>query len=204
MVAAVSTRSEIKSVKLEDITIDPGIQSRVKTDMMFVHDFAEAMANGAVFPPVTTFYDGRDYWLADGFHRIAAYKQAGISSIPCTVRNGSRRDAIIFSAGANQRFSIKRKSEDIKRSIDILIDDPAWSTKTMLEISKHVGVSVSTVGFHMTDLKKEGKKIHNSTNGKAKNCIRGRCNRKSYKDLCESKKSSSDEKKKCPNCGHEF
>ena len=28
------------------------------------------MAAGSVFPPITLYYDGAKYWLADGFHRF--------------------------------------------------------------------------------------------------------------------------------------
>ena len=30
------------------------------------------MEEGAIFPPVTVFFDGEHFWLADGFHRVQA------------------------------------------------------------------------------------------------------------------------------------
>jgi hypothetical protein len=34
--------------------------------------YAEDMAAGAVFPAIVLFFDGAEYWLVDGFHRILA------------------------------------------------------------------------------------------------------------------------------------
>ena len=51
---------------------DGGTQPRKILDQAAVEAYAEAMKKGAVFPPVTVFYDGEEYWLADGFHRMSA------------------------------------------------------------------------------------------------------------------------------------
>jgi hypothetical protein len=37
------------------------------------------MANPkTAFPPVVVYFDGTDYWLADGFHRLAAWERIGV------------------------------------------------------------------------------------------------------------------------------
>lgn len=50
-------------------------------------------------PPVTVFdlHDG--LLLADGYHRVAAARQLGRTTIRAEVRRGSRRDALHFAAG---------------------------------------------------------------------------------------------------------
>ena len=58
-----------KTLPMDVIRIDGGTQSRVKIRTDVVDDYAEHMANGAVFPPGVAFFDGKEYWLADGFHR---------------------------------------------------------------------------------------------------------------------------------------
>jgi hypothetical protein len=53
------------------------------------------------------FWDGEDYWLADGFHRHGAYnicmqsmKLPGLG-VECDVIEGTRRDAIMYACGTN-------------------------------------------------------------------------------------------------------
>src|SRR5690348_8493475 len=38
------------------------------------NDYTQAMVDGAEFPPLVVFWDGSDYWLADGFHRHSAMR----------------------------------------------------------------------------------------------------------------------------------
>ncbi len=49
-----------------------GAQAGVEINETTVADYAADMASGAGFPPVVVYFDGTDYWLADGFHRVRA------------------------------------------------------------------------------------------------------------------------------------
>ena len=60
------------------------------------------------FPPVIVFREGDDYWLADGFHRVAARRQAGIRHIEAEIREGTKRDAVLYAAGANAHHGLRR------------------------------------------------------------------------------------------------
>jgi len=62
-------------VPLDRIRIDGDTQPWVATDLTVAEKYAYAMTVlGAKFPPLDVFFDGTDYWLADGFHRHSAYK----------------------------------------------------------------------------------------------------------------------------------
>src|SRR5437773_5756457 len=37
-----------------------------------INDYAQSMNEGDIFPPIIVHYDGKDYWLTDGFHRYHA------------------------------------------------------------------------------------------------------------------------------------
>lgn len=52
-----------------------------------------AKAAGVVFPPIV-FFDGADYWLADGFHRLIAAEELGLTEFDADVREGTRRDPL--------------------------------------------------------------------------------------------------------------
>ena len=56
------------------IRLSARVQQRVEMNMAMVGEYAESMQRDDVFPPIDVFYDGEDYWLADGFHRVEAIR----------------------------------------------------------------------------------------------------------------------------------
>src|SRR5690606_35298949 len=97
---SMSMGSVVENLKLEQIRIDGGTQPRTELNEATVADYAEAITEGAKFPPVTVFHDGADYWLADGFHRLFAHKKIGALDIEAEIRQGTKRDAVLHSVGA--------------------------------------------------------------------------------------------------------
>ena len=63
-------------LKLTDVRIDGGTQPRAKIDLDVVAEYAERLDAGDVFPPVEVVFDGKDYWLWDGFHRYHGHARA--------------------------------------------------------------------------------------------------------------------------------
>ena len=90
-------------MKLKIADLDLSLQTRAGTDVDTINNYAEAMADGASFPDVTVFTDGKHYWLADGFHRVMAAKQNGKASISADVRKGTADDAVVFGGTANNK-----------------------------------------------------------------------------------------------------
>lgn len=140
----------IQLMSLKAIKVDHALQSRAKMSTEDQREFSEAMLRGDQFPPVTVFFDGKTYWLADGFHRYAATLKAQLDSIRAEIRQGTKRDAIVFSAGANQKFSIKRTNDDIKKATWMLLDDEEWRQNSPGLIAQHIGWSVNTVRTYVT------------------------------------------------------
>jgi hypothetical protein len=99
------------------------------------------MTAGTVLPPVTLFFDGSDYWLADGFHRYHAHNKIGALEIAADVRNGTKRDAVLFSVGANGTHGLQRTNADKRRAVETLLGDDEWSVWSDREIAKRCGVS---------------------------------------------------------------
>jgi hypothetical protein len=123
------------------IRTDGGTQPRCAIYQNVVDDYAAAVSEGATFPPVVVFYDGDAYWLADGFHRVAAYMKANAENIPAEIRQGTRRDAILHSVGANHAHGLRRTNEDKRRAVMTLLNDAQWSKWPQPDIAKHCGVS---------------------------------------------------------------
>lgn len=137
----------IQTIGLRNIKVDHTIQSRVAMSVDDIHDFSELLLADppAVFPPIDVFFDKVDYWLADGFHRYTSHQKVGLKNILCNVHEGSRIDAVVFSAGANQRFSIKRTPADIHKAIVMLLNMKEWFDLSGLQIARHVGCAPMTV-----------------------------------------------------------
>ncbi len=133
-------------IALYKIHRDGGTQMRAGLDEATVAEYFEAMriAEGwGLFPPITVFHDGENYWLADGFHRYAAAIQAfGASySAPCDIRAGTQRDAMLHAASANASHGLRRTNADKRRAVLALLQDPEWSQWSDGEIAKRCAVS---------------------------------------------------------------
>jgi uncharacterized ParB-like nuclease family protein len=97
-----------------------GMQIRAHMCEETVKEYAEAMAAGAKFPPVIVFHDGTNYWLADGFHRLEAWKRNGVETVKAEVKEGSRIDALKFAFTANNGHGLRMSNED-KRQVVLIV-----------------------------------------------------------------------------------
>jgi N6-adenosine-specific RNA methylase IME4 len=128
------------------IRTDGGTQTRAALYENVVNDYATAIGEGAVFPPVVVFHDGETYWLADGFHRYGAHKQCGLVEIDAEIRQGTRRDAVLYSVGANSSHGLRRTNEDKRRAVLMLLEDSEWTRWSDNAIAEKCGVSHPFVG----------------------------------------------------------
>lgn len=146
---------------IEFITIDGGTQSRACLNDSTVDEYAEAMDDGAEFPPILVFYDGEKHWLADGFHRVAAAKKLEWGEIAATIRSGTRRDAVLYSVGANVTHGLRRTNRDKRRSVLTLLGDEEWSCWSDREIARRCGVSTPFASKLRSELSVNGLQIDN-------------------------------------------
>jgi ParB-like chromosome segregation protein Spo0J len=131
----------MKKINLNVIRIDGGTQARVEIDMQVVADYAEAVNAGIEFPAITVYHDGADYWLADGFHRFHAHKQAGKASIAAEVVTGTARDAILHSLGANGTHGLRRSNADKRKAVMTMLADAEWAEWSDRKIAEACGVT---------------------------------------------------------------
>jgi hypothetical protein len=126
---------------LDKIIADDRCQPRATFDTALVEQYAEAMATGDAFPPVTVFFDGIDHFLADGFHRYRAAKSLGLAEMEADVVLGTLRDAILHSCSANAAHGWRRTNDDKRRAVLRLLNDIEWIKWSDSEIARRCNVS---------------------------------------------------------------
>ena len=132
---------KLTSVKISDIRTDGDTQNRCEFDRDLVSEYSRAMHGGAVFPPMLVFFDGTHYWLADGFHRHAACVDIGLEFVDVEVREGSLRDAQLYSFSANANHGKRRTNADKRRAVQTMLGDAEWSQLSDREIARICQVS---------------------------------------------------------------
>jgi phage N-6-adenine-methyltransferase len=137
------------TIELSQLRIDGGTQMRAGLNDATVQEYMEAMRNFGgygPFPPIVVYYDGTDHWVGDGFHRAAAATRSQLSAIPADIRPGTRRDAILFAAGANASHGLRRSQADKRRGVETLLRDEEWRNWADREIARRCNVSADLVG----------------------------------------------------------
>ncbi len=143
----------LTAIPADIIRLDGGAQMRAALDPATIRAYADRMLAGDQFPAVTVTYDGVSYWIADGFHRLAAlgllagetgdrwWRMVNVRVLP-----GDARSAILLAAGANASHGLPRKPEDKRRAVAALLMDPEWLQWSDNEIARACAVSVPFVG----------------------------------------------------------
>jgi len=144
--------NEMISLRLDQLRIDGGTQPRAALDDATIEDYAQAMAEGEQFPPLTAFHDGETYWLADGFHRLAAARKLQRPTIAVEVHQGTRRDAVLYSVSANATHGLRRSNADKRRAVETLLKDDEWGKWSDREIARKARVSHTFVAKIRADL----------------------------------------------------
>ena len=140
-----------QSILIADIR-DGGAQMRVEMKSDVVLEYADEMAVGATFPPVVVYHDGSIFWLADGFHRVAAARKLERETIEAEVREGGERDAILHGIGSNASHGLRRTQADKRQAVERLIRDEEWGKWSNRKIAKAARVDHKTVATYRTEL----------------------------------------------------
>ena len=130
---------------IASIRVDGGTQPRAVLDFDAIEDYAEAMSARVKFPPVAVFYDGDNYWLADGFHRVKAAYAAGFDSVLCEVHQGTIEEAQWYSFSANRGNGLRRTTQDKQRAVKAALLHGRGTTLSDTQLARHVGVDQKTV-----------------------------------------------------------
>lgn len=134
-------KAGVRSLKLEEIRTDGGIQCRAELDPDTVAEYTVLVQQKVKFPPVDVFFDSECYWLSEGFHRYAAHKAAPVTSIMCNIKPGTAFDAFQHAAGSNDTHGLRRTNEDKRHAVRLSLarkECEGWSDR---RIAKMCGVT---------------------------------------------------------------
>jgi len=132
-------------LSIAEIRTDGGTQPRAELNNALIDEYADAMRMGNVFPPVTVFYDGTSYWLADGFHRLQAASRCDQAAIEVDIRQGTLAEAQWYSYSVNQSHGMRRSNEDKRRAVEAALSHPFAGRYSDNEIANHCGVHRNTI-----------------------------------------------------------
>lgn len=137
----------IERVKLQKIRLDGGTQPRKEIDEPMVQHYTEILLEGKDrFPPVELWFDGKDYWPSDGFHRFFAHKRAGFLDIEASINQGTKRDAFKACLKANSKHGKPRTPEERRYVVQMALEDIEYGNESDFTIAELCDVSISTVG----------------------------------------------------------
>lgn len=131
-------------VKLADIELDSDYMVRIATDQDTVETYADAMAEGADFPPLELFDTGDGKLvLVDGWHRYYAAQQNGFVDYPAVIHKGTRSEALAFALSANKAHGLRYTPADKRRAIELALAQ--WPGMSNNSIAEYIGCSGMTV-----------------------------------------------------------
>lgn len=146
----------VEQLLISKINRNGGTQSRAQLDEKTVELYKADYLKGDIFPHVVVFFDGSEYWLADGFTRTEARERAGFKVISAEIKQGTQRDAILYSAGANASHGLRRSSADKRRAVVMLLEDHEWGKWSDRQIAKKTKTSHPYVGKIRNELESTG------------------------------------------------
>jgi hypothetical protein len=123
-------------VAIADLICDERTQVRAGESEMAIESYAEAMKNGAKFPPPIVFRDDDGfYWVSEGHHTIKASRLCGVDRLTVDLRRGTAKDARMHAYASNWMHGVQLTLADKTRIIRGLIEDTDWSNR---KIADHV------------------------------------------------------------------
>lgn len=148
--AKTATQAEYRReiVTIDQLIRDEDLQQRVHgTDDAVTTEYKNDLLSGAEFPDVIAFQTpDKELLLADGFKRVAAHEQAGMSEIAVRIYKGTRDDAIWYSCSANKAHGQRRSNDDKRKAVQSALLIESKRSMSDRAIAEHCGTSPAMVG----------------------------------------------------------
>jgi biotin carboxyl carrier protein len=158
---------DARLISLDELRTDGDTQPRESMNPTTIEEYASRMRfdeeagaildpKGEAFPPILVFESEEgDRWLADGFHRVSAAREAGITRILARVEPGTRRDAFVRSLSVNAQHGLRRTNADKRRAVERALLDEHIVTYTDAWVAELCDVSRPFVSSQRKRLERE-------------------------------------------------
>jgi uncharacterized ParB-like nuclease family protein len=150
-------KPKVMSVKLSEIAMDKATQMRASINRNAILDYAEMEQQGSEPPPIVLFgrFGRPKYHVGDGWHRIFVKRRLGKKTILAEVRNGGRREAVLYAASANLKHGVRPSLDDRRKACITLLKDAEWRKWTDTTIARQCGLNQQTVAKYREWMKPE-------------------------------------------------
>lgn len=142
-------------VPFESITVDGDTQMRLDISADLILSLSEAFKNDEPVPAIDLFEDDKGRrWVGDGLHRVAGCRKAKKKWLLANIHKGTKRDAILFAAGANRghdQSGLRRTNADKRHAVKVLLKDAEWGQRSTAWIAEACAVSQGLVEEIRTD-----------------------------------------------------
>lgn len=187
-----------KEIAIADIRIDGGTQHRELDEDVMKQYKAMIPEADPPFPPVEVMFDGKDYWLIDGFHRYHCHRKLGKKYIKADVTEGSKRDAQFKSLSANSVHGQPRAPGVAKEIILKILADKEWGMASDTEIAMAVG---GVTRQYVNKVRKEFKTPESATSctsGQSKSTKKKKTTKKQDSEATNEDSEPEEEKNELP------
>lgn len=133
-----------KRVLIDQIVLDLRLQHRAdkEVDQNTVEHYAYLIDDEEdKLPAPIVFYDGKQYLLASGFHRVAAFALNCISAVRCEVRKGGFDEALRLSFSANGAHGKTMTNADKRELVIDAFKYPEYVEMADRELGRLFGLS---------------------------------------------------------------
>jgi len=130
---------------MDAIRKDGGTQTRRSLDESVVRHYCALLQAETEFPPLRVWFDGTNFWLVDGFHRLAAAEKAGFKEVTAYIHHGPLEAAVWDSLSANSQHGLPRKRSEMLDVIQRALCHTNAVSLSNVEIARHLGVAEKTV-----------------------------------------------------------
>jgi hypothetical protein len=147
--------SEIQTLFIKDLTLDPKYQARSRMNPSVVKEYEENLISGVALPPIKVVKTSDKFIVVDGFHRVDAHVNVGRDRVAAEVIDGDHWTALKLAVSANQTHGLQRSREDKTRAVEMALDDFGLSCQSDRELGKLCGVSHKFIASVREKLGKE-------------------------------------------------